>query len=106
MTEPGAVTPGTWLDERRARLFVGWTGDRPVAASSAWIAEGINDVTVVATLPDARRRGYGEALTWRAALADPSLPAMLVSSDDGRPVYERMGFLPLFRFTLWYRNRP
>ena len=36
----------------------------------------------------------------------PSLPAMLLSSDDGRPVYDRMGFLPLWRLTLWYRNRP
>jgi hypothetical protein len=34
------------------------------------------------------------------------LPAMLLSSDDGRSIYERMGFLPLQRLTLWYRPRP
>ena len=61
---------------------------------------------LVATIPDARGRGYGEALTWHAARADPSLPAMLLSSDDGRSIYERMGFLPLQRITLWYRSRP
>ena len=103
---PGAMTPASWLEEPRARYWVGWEEDRPVCAASVWIDEGINDVTMVVTLPDARRRGYGEAITWRAALADPSLPAMLFSSDDGRPVYERMGFLPLHRLTLWYRNRP
>jgi len=64
------------------------------------------DANHVATVPDARRRGYGEALSWRAALADPSLPAMLLSSDIARPVYERVGFLPLLRITLSYRRRP
>lgn len=103
--QPGAMMPEAWLDEARGRFWVGWEGDRAVCAASAWTDEGINDVTMVVTLPDARRRGYGEAITWRAALADPSLPAMLFSSDDGRPVYERMGFLPLHRLTLWYRVR-
>jgi GNAT superfamily N-acetyltransferase len=102
----GTVTAESWLDEPRLRLWVGWIGNRPVSASSAWTEHGINDVTLVATVPDARGRGYGEALTWHAARADPSLPAMLLSSDDGRSIYERMGFLPLQRLTLWYRTRP
>lgn len=104
--EPGAITSAAWLAERRARQWVGWVDERPVCASAAWIEHGITNVTAVATLPDARRRGYGEALTWSAALADPGLPAMLFSSDDGRPVYDRMGFLPLWRLTLWYRGQP
>ena len=102
----GTVTAESWLEEPRLRLWVGWQGNRPVSASSAWNEHGINNVTLVATIPDARRRGYGEALTWLAARADPSLPAMLISSDDGRPVYDRMGFLPMQRITLWYRARP
>ena len=103
---PGSLAAKSWLEESRSRLWVGWVDDRPVCASSAWTEHGINGVTLVATVPEARRRGFGEALTWRAALADPSLPAMLLSSDAARPVYERMGFLPLLRITLWYRNRP
>jgi hypothetical protein len=103
---PGALLPAGWLEEPRAGLWLGWVDDHPVCVGSSWTEHGINDVTLVATVPDARRRGYGEALTWRAALADPALPAMLISSDDGRPVYERMGFLPLQRLTLWYRHRP
>ena len=100
----GTVTSESWLDEPRLRLWVGWVGNRPVSASSAWTEHGINDVTLVATIPDARGLGYGEALTWHAARADPSLPSMLISSDVGRPIYERMGFLPLQRITLWYRT--
>ena len=103
---PGSLFSESWLEEPCSRLWVGWFGDRPVSASSSWTEFGINDVTLVATIPDARGHGYGEALTWCAALADSSLPAMLISSDIGRPVYERMGFLPLQRITLWYRSRP
>jgi len=103
---PGSIVSEAWLSDPRHRLWVGWSDGRPVACSSAWVEQGINHVSLVVTMPDARRRGFGEALTWRAALADPSLPAMLLSSDDGRPVYERMGFLPLLRMTLWYRGRP
>jgi GNAT superfamily N-acetyltransferase len=103
---PGALVREDRLEEPRAGLWVGWVGETPVCAAAAWTEHGINDVTLVATIPEARRRGYGEALTWCAARADPDLPAMLLSSDDGRPVYERMGFLPLLRITLWYRARP
>jgi GNAT superfamily N-acetyltransferase len=102
---PGSVFSEPWLEETRSRLWVGWLGDRPVSVSSSWTEYGINNVTLVATIPDARGRGYGEALTWCAALADSSLPAMLISSDMARPVYERMGFFPLQRITLWYRTR-
>jgi len=101
----GTLVDASWLSDPRRRMWVGWLDATPVCASSVWIEHGINDVTLVATMPEARRRGYGEALTWRAALADSSLPAMLMSSDEGRPVYERMGFLPLLRLTLWYWNR-
>jgi hypothetical protein len=103
---PGSITSERWLAEPRLRMWVGWVGNLPVSASSAWTEHGINSVTLVATVPDARGRGYGEALTWQAARADPSLPSMLISSDLGRPIYERMGFLPLQRLTLWYRTRP
>lgn len=93
------------LQDPRLRLWVGWLDDRVVSIGAAFVEHGISHVTLIATVPDARRRGFGEALTWRAALAAPGSPAMLLSSDAGRPVYERMGFLPLFRFTLWYRER-
>jgi hypothetical protein len=102
---PGAIVHESGLADPCRRMWIGWVDEVPVGAASAWIEHGINDVTLVVTMPEARRRGYGEALTWVAAQADPALPSMLLSSDDGRPVYERMGFLPLVRVTLWYRNR-
>ena len=40
-----------------------------------------------------------------ATLAAPSLPAMLVATDMGRPVYERMGYAVLDRWTFLMRDR-
>lgn len=103
--------PGNLFDERvlpdkRMRRWIGSVAGRAVSISACFLAAGINTIALVGTVPEARGKGYGAALTWRAALAEPGLPAMLLSSDMGRPVYDRMGFLPLYRFTVWYRGRP
>jgi hypothetical protein len=103
---PGAAFSAGMLTDDRQRLWVGWEEDRPVVGAATFVAEGINNVTLVATVPEARRRGYGAALTWRATLADPTLPSLLLATDEGRPVYEQMGYISLFRFALWQRNRP
>ena len=85
------------------RLFVGYVGGQPVATSGARLGHGIVDVEWVSTLHSHRGRGIGAALTWAATLASPGDPAMLISSDDGQPVYERMGYLRLTRLTMWHR---
>jgi hypothetical protein len=103
---PGSLLSTKLLTDRRARFWVGSVAGEPVSGASAFVEAGIVDVTFVATMPHARRNGYGEAVTWAATLAEPTLPAMLLSSDPGRPVYERMGYLPLLRFSLWFRHRP
>ncbi|MCC6315934.1 MAG: GNAT family N-acetyltransferase, partial [Thermomicrobiales bacterium] len=83
------------LDDARMRFWLAFADERPVGAAQTFTEAGVTQVMLVATLPAARRRGIGAALTWAAALADPALPALLLSSDEGRPVYARMGFLPL-----------
>jgi len=103
--EPGAAFKVDMLADRRLRLWIGREEGQPVSAASAFVAAGINNVTLVATLPEARGRGYGAALTWRATLADPAAPALLIATDDGRPVYERLGYITLFRVTVWARSR-
>ena len=83
------------------RLWVGYAEDRPVAVAAAFVTDEVVDVESVATLPDVRGRGFGAALTWRATLA-ADRPAMLLSSDAGRTVYQRMGYVPVLRATLWF----
>jgi hypothetical protein len=103
---PGAE--GTPLADTRLlgsdiRLFVCYVEDQPVATAGARIGHGVNDVEWVATRSEHRRHGYGAALTWAATLAEPSLPAVLIASDDGQPVYEAMGYVRLQRLTMWHR---
>ena len=88
----------------QAPHWIGYEDGRPVSVAAAFIGTDVVDVEWVATLPDARGRGYGAAVTWKATLADPSRPAVLIASDDGRPVYTRMGYLPIMRWTLWFRG--
>lgn len=85
------------------RFFLGLLDGMPVATAGARLGHGLVDVEWVATLPDARGRGIGAALTWAATLADPALPAILIASDAGAPVYSRMGYLRLLRTTMWHR---
>jgi hypothetical protein len=103
---PGAAFSPEILSDERTRLWLGREDDRPVSIAATFVEAGINHVTLVATVPEARRRGYGAALTWRATLADAALPAMLIATDEGRPVYEQIGYMTLFRFTIWSRSRP
>lgn len=84
-------------------FYVGAVAGRPVATAAAHVTAALNWVEFVSTMPDARGRGYGEAVTWAATCADPSLPAALIASDLGRPVYERMGYVTVARWTLWHR---
>jgi hypothetical protein len=44
-------------------------------------------------------------MTWPATTADAEAPSMLIASDLGRPTYERMGYLPMARFTVWAGTR-
>lgn len=83
------------------RLFIGQVNGETVATASAAVTYGLVEIDRVATLLNARRRGYGAALTAAAGALAPDLPAVLLASDAGRPVYQRLGFLELLRATMW-----
>jgi hypothetical protein len=102
----GGFVPAGLLHDDAWFLYVGYAGGRPVATSAAFVTDQIVDVTWVSCQSESRRRGYGEAMTWAAMSSDRTKPAMLIASDDGRPVYERMGYATLLRITLWIGSRP
>lgn len=85
------------------RGFVGYVDGVPVATAGSHTAHGLTEVEWVSTLPSHRGRGLGAALTHAATTVDPGVPAVLVASDDGRPVYERLGFVALLRLSIWIR---
>ena len=102
---PGSLLPERALDAPGWRHWTGYLEGRPVATASAYLAGTHVDVEYIATVPSARGRGIGRAMTAHATLAAPELPAMLIASDPGRPVYERLGYRPLVRYTLWAGHR-
>lgn len=98
------VHPGM-LDDPRRHNWIARVDGETAGIASSFVDESITYISLVGTLPNFQRRGIGTALTWKAALSDPSKPSCLLSTDEGRRTYDRMGFLPLIRCTLWYRIR-
>ena len=113
--------PAPWLQPFRAgcafdarvlggplRFWVGYVAGQPVSCGAAFVDAEVVGVFMIATLPEARGKGYGTALTWAATAAAPELPAVLLASDAGRPIYERLGYQIVTRFNLWEcpRRRP
>lgn len=87
------------------RYFVGYQDGRPVACAAAYVGESEVGVYMVATLPEARGKGYGAAITAATLAVVPELPAVLQASDLGQPVYRTLGFEDISLYTLWYKPR-
>ena len=86
-------------------LFVGYEGEKAVATAAGYVSPAVTLIELVSTRPEVRGRGYGAALTAAASVVSPGQPAMLIASDDGRGVYDGLGYLPLQRHTLWLGQR-
>ena len=101
--------PGALWDTRilggPLHVWVGYDGERPLTTGIAYVDERVTGVYVIATLEEARGRGYGAAITAHCAAVDPAKPAVLQASDLGQPVYRRLGFVEVARYTLWMRLR-
>jgi len=82
------------------RHYVGLLRDQPVACSTMFLDGSVAGLWHIATLPDARRRGIGAALTI-APLHDAKdlgyATAILYASEMGQPLYQRLGFRELLR---------
>jgi ribosomal protein S18 acetylase RimI-like enzyme len=77
------------------QLFVGLERGQPVASSRLFCAAGVAGLYHVATLPGARGRGFGTALTLAATRAARELgyrTAILTASPAGYRLYQRLGF--------------
>lgn len=101
-----------WVDGLVARsadatlpgaAYLGIVEGRPVATSLRITTGRVAGVYFVSTLPELRRRGFGEAMTWRAAVdgrREGCTLSYLQASVMGRPVYEKMGY----RLVEWYQE--
>jgi hypothetical protein len=80
------------------RIFIGRLDGEPVATSVLFVGGGVASPYAVATLPKAQKRGIGAAITLASLLPALELGvrhAVLFSTEDGQPVYRRLGFRDL-----------
>jgi len=77
------------------RHYVGLAGGDPVACASVVLAAGVAGLYFVCTVPAARRRGIGAAISREALAGALELGfdiGVLGSSPMGQAMYERLGF--------------
>jgi GNAT superfamily N-acetyltransferase len=87
---------GTHLWTERAHSYLGYEGDHAVCAASAIAHDGNLYLALVATRPNAQRKGYGEAVVRHVLQSAHDCTGLsrttLHASDAGCPVYRRLGY--------------
>ena len=90
------------LWRKHAYGFVAYEGDKPVSTATGIVNEGCIFLFLVATLPEVRRRGYGEAVVRHALQtahgATGIRRTVLHATEAGYPVYVRLGYSPTVKF--------
>jgi GNAT superfamily N-acetyltransferase len=102
--DPSAIGSTPLLGLPGEHLVVASIDGEPVGAAAGLITHRTNVVQLVGVDAHVRGRGVGAALTAAVGSLRPDLPAALLASDDGRPVYERLGYLPIVRWPMWIRT--
>ena len=101
---PGTFHPPSILEDPRMVLWLGQVEGKPVGAAMSYRTDEAVGIFGVTTIPTARRRGYGGALTIAALLTNTGLPAVLAPSPQGEPVYARLGFERVGELLIWSRK--
>jgi GNAT superfamily N-acetyltransferase len=103
------AAPEMLQDDRLLRVpdlthYLGFMDGRPVATAMRFTIQRVAHIANVSTIPAYRRRGIGEAITWRTVLdgrAEGCLAAYLQASEMGFPIYQRMGFRHVVTHQMW-----
>ena len=96
------------LDRPDCVVYVGYSDGRPLVSGLGWRSGRTVGVYSIATVQSARRRGYGAAMTARVVAdgVDAGCDvAALQASAMGRPIYERLGFRTVVRYTTYVHSR-
>ena len=92
----------------RQAFAVLYEGGRPVASGRGAVADGWVGLFQISTVPDARRRGFGQAivgslLAWgRQAGADRAYLQVELKNDVARRLYRSFGFETAYVYSYWW----
>jgi hypothetical protein len=99
MGRAGLEGSALWKGEVHAspvHAYLAYAGDIPVSAAATVVNDGCLFLALVATLPAAQRKGYGEAVVRKAlyegAKGTRLRRTILHGTDAGFPVYHRIGY--------------
>ena len=81
-----------------ARAYAIYERDLAVAVGGAAVSESVSYIMWMATLFQARRRGYAEAIIRRAWADTGTGRSVLHATGAGLPVYRRLGYRPVVDF--------
>lgn len=98
--------PEALLDDGAAHLVVARRRGEPLAAAMLFESDGVASVQWVGTVSGARRLGLGALVTsWVTNLAfdHQASSCSLQASPMGEPVYLRLGYETIFRYTEFVR---
>lgn len=98
---PGALADPSLLDDPRLLLTLGRQDGEAASIGALFTDGGLGCFALGVTLPTARRRGHWRAHAVRRLEAASDLWTAGFFSDHSRPSAERLGFVPVLRFTLW-----
>jgi hypothetical protein len=103
---PGSLADARILDDDRLHLTVGYVDGDGVSLGALFTDSGLSCFALGVTRPEARRRGHWLAHAVHRLNRTPENWVAGVFSDDSRSPAERIGFVPILRFTLWALPRP
>jgi ribosomal protein S18 acetylase RimI-like enzyme len=89
-------------------LYLGLVDGKPAATSLRSTTGSTAGIYFVGTIAEFRRRGFGEAMTWRAATdgrKEGCTMSCLEASEMGRSVYEKMGYKTVIEYKVWRPNK-
>lgn len=102
----GVITAAVTAPERvlapQVRTAIAWEGDTPLACAQVLLSHGVAGVYYVGTAEAARGRGLAELVTRTVTNLGFDLGAAFVTlqaSSMGDPIYRRMGYREIDRYT-------